>query len=174
MTPAITTQLSSEAEQHSAADFSTAPADLWLQLMQVWKVWSGRLIAQVWGRGSRSPFPPHIAPSHTSAHRSPLQATCHAAKVVSDRLKRRPVPQQGGTTAAVPQYDDRGVEIVPSFPAWVGSRRDAAGGGSRGGGDDGATTATEGLWEAAEAEVGHLQVLLRQVSGGAASAIRCA
>ena len=38
VTPAITTQLSSEAEEHAAADFSSIPADLWLQLMQVWGV----------------------------------------------------------------------------------------------------------------------------------------
>lgn len=36
MTPAITTQLSSEAEDHAPADFNSVPADLWLQLMQVW------------------------------------------------------------------------------------------------------------------------------------------
>ena len=108
----------------------------------------------------------------------PSQAACHAAKVAGELLRARlqtgpavlPTVLPAAAVASTPQYDENGVEILPSFPAWMqqpGQQQQGGGGGGqynggqyKGGGG--------GLWkllEEAEAEGRQLQGLLRQVRG---------
>lgn len=63
------------------------------------------------------------------------------------------VPVSVGTA---PQYDDNGVEVVPSFPTWMGGGAQHPSSGAGAGG-------LSQLVEESEGEGRQLQVLLRQV-----------
>ena len=173
VTPAITSQLTSEAEDHAPADFNSVPADLWLQLMQVGGMWGrqegggkevfGGLAGDREGHGPTS-LGLRLGFIITSTlHHSPFsppQAACHASnaagQILKARMKLQPVVPPTVPPGTAPQYDENGVEILPSFPGWIGGGGEGAGAGGAGGGLFHAV-------EEAEGEARHLQVLLRQV-----------
>ena len=86
-----------------------------------------------------------------------------------------PTVLSAAAAAATPQYDENGVEILPSFPAWMqqpGQQQQGGGGGGEYNGGQYNGGGGGGLWkllEEAEAEGRQLQGLLRQVSWRAGS-----
>ncbi|GAX78147.1 hypothetical protein CEUSTIGMA_g5589.t1 [Chlamydomonas eustigma] len=104
VTPTITTTLSSEAEGHASADFSSVPSDVWLQLLQA-ACHASNVVSQLLAAKKRRVFP-SVANGHDVA----------AAAAV-------PEQDVDVSHAIVPvQYDEDGTEIMPIIPNYIAQR----------------------------------------------------